>query len=313
MKPNLSPKDLAQIIGVSESSLKRWVDDGKLTATRTAGGHRRIPLHEAVRFIRETNQRISRPDLLGLTELSTDRITDVMDGSADAALKDALEEGNADKAKGLILAQYMSTQSVSAVIDGPISFAMNRIGEIWRHEESRGIYVEHRATEIIIETMHQIRATLPPVPDDAPVALGTSVMGDPHSLCSLFAATVLLEGGYRDVNLGADTPTDALLNAIEHYNPRIVWYAATLPDRQEHTMEQVTLIDRAIRSNGTRLAIGGWGASSLELGELSASHHIKSMTELAAFGRSMMSGGAKPKTREGVAKPIPAKQLNQSA
>jgi len=61
------------------------------------------------------------------------------------------------------------------------------------------------------------------------------------------------------------------------------------------------------------MAIGGWGASSLELGELSASHHIKSMTELAAFGRSMMSNNGRPASRNGVAKPISAKQLNQIA
>ena len=46
----LSPRQLAVAIGVSESSLKRWADDGRLAVERTAGGHRRIPLPEAVRW-----------------------------------------------------------------------------------------------------------------------------------------------------------------------------------------------------------------------------------------------------------------------
>ena len=54
MRHVLSPKELAQAIGVSESSLKRWADEGLLRATRTAGGHRRIPLAEAIRFLRDT-------------------------------------------------------------------------------------------------------------------------------------------------------------------------------------------------------------------------------------------------------------------
>ena len=42
MKPLLSPKELADAIGVSESSIKRWVDNGEIQATKTSGGHRRI-------------------------------------------------------------------------------------------------------------------------------------------------------------------------------------------------------------------------------------------------------------------------------
>ena len=66
-----SPKDLATAIGVSESSVKRWVDDGTIDASRTAGGHRRIPLSEAIRFIRQRRTPVVRPDLLGLRDLAT--------------------------------------------------------------------------------------------------------------------------------------------------------------------------------------------------------------------------------------------------
>src|SRR5215211_2356769 len=62
----LTPKDLADAIGASESSLRRWVDSGRVKMSRTAGGHRRIPLAEAIRFIRETHATVVRPDLLGL-------------------------------------------------------------------------------------------------------------------------------------------------------------------------------------------------------------------------------------------------------
>ena len=66
MKRLLSPKELADAIGVSESSLKRWADAGRLQVARTEGGHRRIPIAEAVRFIRDTGAVVVRPDLLGL-------------------------------------------------------------------------------------------------------------------------------------------------------------------------------------------------------------------------------------------------------
>jgi excisionase family DNA binding protein len=54
MQNTLSPRELAAAVGVSESSLKRWADEGRVKVARTAGGHRRIELAEAVRFIRQS-------------------------------------------------------------------------------------------------------------------------------------------------------------------------------------------------------------------------------------------------------------------
>ena len=48
----LASGPLVDALGVSESSVKRWVDGGDLVAQRTAGGHRRIARGEALRFAR---------------------------------------------------------------------------------------------------------------------------------------------------------------------------------------------------------------------------------------------------------------------
>ena len=72
MKQSLSPRELGQAIGVSESSLKRWADEGRIKFARTTGGHRRIVLTEAVRFIRQAGMPVLRPHLLGLADLEED-------------------------------------------------------------------------------------------------------------------------------------------------------------------------------------------------------------------------------------------------
>jgi len=66
LKDLLSPKEFAEAIGVSQSSIKRWTDEGRIEAARTAGGHRRIPIAEAVRFVRETGASVVQPQALGL-------------------------------------------------------------------------------------------------------------------------------------------------------------------------------------------------------------------------------------------------------
>jgi molybdopterin-binding protein len=46
-----TPRDAAQILGISYASLKQWIYHGKLTSTQTAGGHHRIPEAEIDRLL----------------------------------------------------------------------------------------------------------------------------------------------------------------------------------------------------------------------------------------------------------------------
>src|SRR4051812_40263965 len=132
----LTPKDLADAIGASESALRRWVDRGRIRMSRTAGGHRRIPLQEAIRFIRQTGATIVRPGLLGLNQLPVEA-QDSTGSSRDEALFNALRAGNNAVARGLIVSSYLEGLGLAALFDGPVRSAMDRIGQLWQHE-SRG-------------------------------------------------------------------------------------------------------------------------------------------------------------------------------
>ena len=66
IKAFLTPKDLADALGVSESSLKRWCDRGLIPMVRTAGGHRKLPISGVLSFLRETQHELVSPELLGL-------------------------------------------------------------------------------------------------------------------------------------------------------------------------------------------------------------------------------------------------------
>lgn len=295
MVRNLSPKDLALVIGVSESSLKRWVDEGRLIATRTAGGHRRIALHEAIRFIRETNAVLSRPELLGIADLSGVPLTSISDGSGEHALLRALESGHAEQARGLMLAQYLTARSFATVCDGPIAFAMHRLGELWRHSET-GIMVEHRATEIVLDTIHQIRSTLPPAPDNAPTAVGCAVAGDPYIMPALMASTVLVECGYREVNLGPNTPPDSLMQAVRQHNPKLVWIACSTTESPEAVRKQVDRIAAQVLPTGASLVLGGRGFLTATPSPIPSTHLVASMSEFASFARSLKAAPASVRT-----------------
>ena len=47
----LSPRDAAQVLGVSYPTLKQWIYKGKIRTIKTAGGHHRVPEEQIDKFL----------------------------------------------------------------------------------------------------------------------------------------------------------------------------------------------------------------------------------------------------------------------
>lgn len=256
MRSDLSPKELAEVIGVSESSVKRWVDEGKLTGSRTAGGHRRVPLHEALRFIRATNQPLQSPDLLGIADLSSDCLGIVTSDDADDALLHALDHGEADRARGLIMAYHLRARCLSSVCDGPIAYALHRLADM-RAATDRPTSSNHIAAEICHAAIQQIRQTLRPHDAHAPTALGAAPEGDPDTLTTAMAAITLQECGYRDIDLGSGVPLDVLRDAIEEHKPSLVWLCFSTEQTRARHWAAIAKLAEVAQQAGARTVVCG--------------------------------------------------------
>src|SRR5690606_20370901 len=97
-------------IGASESSVKRWVDDGAIPAVKTSGGHRRIPLRDAVAFVRTRGLPLAHPEALGPS--FTLEGPAPFDRSSDRLCR-LLEEGDRARARALLLLRYAEGESLA--------------------------------------------------------------------------------------------------------------------------------------------------------------------------------------------------------
>ncbi|KAB2962280.1 MAG: helix-turn-helix domain-containing protein [Thermoanaerobaculia bacterium] len=282
----LSTHELADALGVSESSIKRWADEGLLRVSRTAGGHRRIARAEAIRFARATRAAVVRPARLGLPEAGV-AAADERSGDDAERLYRYLERGAGALARGLVFQLYLEGQTVAAIVDGPVRAALERIGMLW-HERADGVFCEHRATEFCAQALHQLRLLLVP-PAGAPLALGAAPAGDPYLVPSLAAAAVLASEGFDTVNLGADTPIEALEQAVESLGPRLVWVSMSAAPHSERLGRELAALARTLAPRGAHLAVGGRAAAGLRLPALPNLQVGASMAELAAFARGLAS------------------------
>jgi MerR family transcriptional regulator, light-induced transcriptional regulator len=281
----LTTKELARVIGVSESSVKRWADGGALRASRTAGGHRRITVAEAIRFIRDTHASLVHPELLGLADVAAVVREPAPPGDDADQLYEFLAAGAAPQARGLLQSLFLSGSSLAAIVDGPIRVAMQRLGALWQHDPS-GIFLEHRATDICAQALHQIRVG---VGDrkDAPVALGGAPEGDPYALGSLAAAAVLAADGFAAVNLGPQTPLATMESAAAELRPLLVWLSVSTAESPERLAAGIADLARRLGRHGVSVVVGGRALHTLTLPALPNLHAAESMAELAAFARGL--------------------------
>jgi excisionase family DNA binding protein len=49
----MRPAEVAVLFGVNAKTVTRWAEDGRLTAIRTRGGHRRFYEHEVLKLLAE--------------------------------------------------------------------------------------------------------------------------------------------------------------------------------------------------------------------------------------------------------------------
>lgn len=288
IKAFLTPKDLAEALGVSESSLKRWADDGMIRVSRTAGGHRRIALADAVRFARESGLQIEHPAALGLEDVLPVRRTAEQPGpSTSDALYEAFLRDDWRVARGLIVSAYVGGESVATLCDGALREALSRAGELWEHG-SDGIVVEHRAVDTCLQALSFIRSLIPVAPASAPIALGGAFGVDPYVLPSLVAAVVLADAGFRDVNLGPTMPTAALLSAVERYAPALVWRTVSVQTDAETLRRDLNALLERMPAHGS-VVLGGRGVPPGILQLPERVHHLGSMRELAGFARGVLA------------------------
>ena len=294
----LSPRDLAQAIGSSESSVKRWTDQGLLKVTRTAGGHRRIATTDAIHFIRHNACPVLKPEILGLpSSLNHEEVasSETPIANPDEVFLDLLQAGHDVGARNHVLGRFLAGESVASLADGPMRAAMEAIGASWEHGPE-GIYVEHRATEICAGLLRDLKSYVTPV---RPIgsAIGGAISGDPYRLPPLAVAATLADCGLQTVNLGANTPIEVLevasIGSPPTERPRLVWICISVTTHPESLRDSILAFSNRCREHDMLLAVGGRDAHKIDL---PAEDHILTGSTLESMAESATRKLSKPAT-----------------
>jgi MerR family transcriptional regulator, light-induced transcriptional regulator len=278
MQPLLSPKQVAQALRVSESSVKRWCDKGSIATTYTEGGHRRIRMGDLAEFVKANNLAVQDFVPMGLAS-SNPPIGAFQEAAP--SLAEALLAGDEDRCSQIVMELYLAKHGVYEICDQVIAEAFRRIGDKWSCGDAE-IYQERRGCKIAQRILNRLDSLLPDAASNAPFAIGCSPEGDYYSLGSTMVELVLRDAGWRAVSLGENIPMSSLDSAIERLCPQVVWLSCSyLADPADFIASYLRLYDKHHRS--VEFVVGGQALDEKTLDQIHFSLNGRSMQQLQEF------------------------------
>jgi excisionase family DNA binding protein len=288
----LSTAQVAEGLGVGVSTVKRWVEEGILPATKTAGGHRKLLLADVLDVARRNNLPVR-----DLARLTASRISSkAADPSAIVDdLYEALLSGDPSAVRALVHGTYRHGTPIEALADDVICPVMQRVGLSWENG-SIDVMHEHRASQLCAGVLYELKQVLETRSHrQRPVAVGAAPEGDQSVLGTLLAQMVLLDAGWDAVNIGPNTPFKSLSLAISELHPKLVWLSISHDIDPASLRRDYMTFYRKAKEEGAAVVIGGRALSEPLRAALPYTAYGDGFTHLAAFANSLFPRPRRPR------------------
>ncbi len=291
----LSTQQVSDILNVSSSTVKRWVDEGRLQAVKTIGGHRKIHACDLLRVVRE--QHWNHVNVGPIEELLGTQNQNFCPDQTVFKFHEALTKGNQEQIRSILLESYHGGIPVNEIGDQIICPAMNQLGQEW----SRGqveIFYEHHSTQGVLASLMEIRRhlieTIRP-PENSPLAIGGGPEKDHYILANLLVELVFLQSQWRVINIGPNTPVASLDKAFREKSPKIVWVSATHLAEPDTFLTDMKAFRTVVEQSGGELVIGGQGVPRTILDAIDLPWRGTNLTALNQHIRVLFPVGQPPR------------------
>ena len=258
---NLTSKETARILGVSEASIKRWADGGLLPMIKTAGGHRRFLPEDVALFQRAgLSRKIGSGEMPQGANAVETKLLEANDAALIDEMFDALVDGGVEQVSSLLINLVLRGQSIAGIADYVLCPAMRKIGDYWQ-QGKLSVAEEHVASRAVMAALERLRSLsgAPLMPEK--LAICCSAENDFHEFPIQIANLILENKGWKVVNLGASTPFYALNEAVERFRPRLVCVASTVLVDLDRAAREFNDFRRTARRLNVSIVLGGAGFS----------------------------------------------------
>lgn len=274
-KTILSTADVARLFNVTETTVKRWADEGTLKCQKTPGGHRKFDVKYVVEFAERNNIEpagtlsLGPADALGkateMALLSRDYPT-----LAQIFTEKALSPDDLDL---YVFLSYLYEHKMHLweIFDHVVRPGMGEIGRRWAGGLI-DVSDEHQASAETLQALAKLQAEISVKPPTGLQALFACIGDEQHEI-GLRCASYLFEAeGWRVHYLGARTPLESIEQRIRRLRPAALCVSLSEHGAAAGVEASLGRLGRMIREHGGMLIVGGAGTSAglLERGHADA-------------------------------------------
>lgn len=251
----ISTKAVAEVLGVSEATVKRWSDAGTLRCFRTPGGHRKFRLRDVKAFLSDhEGDGAAEPPI-------TPPSKDLSEHQREA--RSLALAGDVDGLVSLVARERLAGISLARTFDRIFAPAMADIGEGWA-EGRLSAAQEHIASAAVGDMLARVRPLIERTSRaDRGRALCACLGGEQHDLAVRMVALVLAAEGYRTSLLGANVPAGDLALLVAADPPAILAVSASAHADPAALRGDLAVIASAAATTRTRLILGGAGFAAI--------------------------------------------------
>ncbi len=280
----VTPRQIAQATGLSESTVKRWCDRGILPSLRTPGGHRRLELAKTVRILKERGTPLLDVVAFGLPPF--EELADGNFGVARHRLEEALIGASRQQVVAILHSLVLGGMSMAAIGDQVVAPVFARIGELWSCQQLE-VYQEREACVIMQESLVQLKHFMEPPSADAPLAIGGALAPDTYVLPGVLVELVFIENGWQARYLGSQLPLETLREAVQRNRPEAFWLSISFVPEESLLIEATRHLAEVAGKIRSLFVLGGRSITEELEHRLACSALCRTLAHLELLLRTM--------------------------
>jgi excisionase family DNA binding protein len=272
----LSTRQVAQLLGVGEATIKRWADAGAIECFRTPGGHRKFRLRDVTAFVQGRKFEVQGTLPARLSPAASEE-----EGAAVSEFETSALAGDASGCVGQLAAHRLRGATLAGIFDDVVYPALVSIGHRW--EAARlSVAEEHIGSQAVIDAIARAQPLAEPPGEPNRAVRGAAVVaavaGEMHDIAARMVACLLRARGFEVLAPLAQTPGRDLADLVLRCRASLVALSSTVPRDLGELSEQIDLAARAANQSGGRVVVGGAGMANVPLPE--GAEMLRSMRDL---------------------------------
>ena len=281
----LNSKEVAMIMGVHVSTVKRWTDAGNLPCYQTPGGHRKFILSHINEFLAKNKKKSNKVNVLELEGIKDRKLIQNIDHGEYVKLvpvftKHALNaDGN--RLKTTLAGLYMKQYLLHEIYDALVMPVLKSIGDMWANNDI-SIAEEHVATNTIRNAVHALGETLQRKNYNGhDYTLSLALSGDEHDLPLIMTKQILEINGIPVINCGANTPAKSIKRLLNKFQPDKIIVSLTYCEDKNLANQQLDDLVKITSKNHAKIYMGGAGIDYIIGQHLKNVQLLHSMSDVA--------------------------------